>query len=54
MFCDLFRTKKAMGGSVTFQEALRARLDIIHPSLHQMTSFNNSKNPADILTPGIQ
>ncbi len=43
-----------MGGSVAFQEALKARLDIIHPTLQQLTEFNNSKKPAEILTPGIQ
>ena len=39
---------------MTFQEALRARLQIIHPSLKQLTEFNESKNIAEILTPGVQ
>ena len=42
-----------MGGKVTFQEALRSRLSIINPSLQQLTDFNNLKEPAQILTPGI-
>ena len=43
-----------MGGAVTFQEALKARLEIINPSLKQLTEFNNSKDPADLFTPGIR
>lgn len=43
-----------MCGSVTFQEALKARLEIICPSEMEMAVFNSSKNPVDILTPGIQ
>lgn len=39
---------------MTFQEALKARLEIINPSLKQLTEFNNSKNPADLFTPGIR
>ena len=29
-------TKRAMGGSVTFQEALKARLNIVKPTEHQV------------------
>lgn len=47
-------TKKAMGGGVTFQEALKARLDLIHPTLLQLEEFNNSKRPEDVFTPGIR
>ncbi len=49
------RTKKAMGGSVTFQEALRARLDLFRPSLKQVTEFVRLEmNPEKTLTPGVE
>lgn len=38
-FLIIFRTKEAMGGSMTFQEALRRRLDIIKPSQKQISDF---------------
>ena len=38
---------------MTFQEALKIRLDIINPSQKQLDEFIQSKNPAIILTPGI-
>ncbi|XP_064391814.1 phosphoserine phosphatase-like isoform X2 [Halichondria panicea] len=43
-----------MGGSVTFQEALRARLGLIKPSREQVEAIKKEKNPKDILTPGIE
>lgn len=42
-----------MGGSVTFQEALKMRLDIINITQQQLSDFIESKNPEEILTPGI-
>ena len=48
------RTRKAMGGSVTFQEALGARLGLMQPSLEQVEAIKKVKNPKDILTPGIE
>jgi hypothetical protein len=33
------RTKKAMGGAVTFQESFAARLDIIKPTTTQVLPF---------------
>lgn len=47
-------TKKAMGGSVTFQESLKARLDIIQPSLQTLLDFCQQISPDDLLTPGIE
>ncbi|CAH1801987.1 unnamed protein product [Owenia fusiformis] len=44
-------TKKAMGGGMTFREALSIRLKIIRPSINQLTDFINHRPPA--LTPGI-
>lgn len=44
-------TAEAMGGSMTFQEALKKRLDIIRPSVHQVREFLE-KFPIH-LTPGI-
>jgi len=38
---------------MTFQEALKMRLDVINPTKEQLTEFINSKNPEHILTPGI-
>jgi phosphoserine phosphatase len=36
-------TREAMGGSMTFQEALRRRLDIIKPSQNQIREFLRQK-----------
>lgn len=47
-----FRTSKAMSGSMTFQESLKIRLDIIKPSLQQMKDFIRTKPPN--LTPGVK
>ncbi|KOB71166.1 PxPhosphoserine phosphatase [Operophtera brumata] len=44
-------TAEAMGGSMTFQEALKKRLDIIRPSVSQIREFVE-KTPIR-LTPGI-
>ncbi|XP_026327441.1 phosphoserine phosphatase isoform X2 [Hyposmocoma kahamanoa] len=44
-------TAEAMGGNMTFQEALKKRLDIIRPSVVQIQEFLN-KFPTH-LTPGI-
>jgi len=45
-------TNQAMGGTMTFQESLRIRLDIITPSLAQIKDFIRMKPPT--LTPGIK
>lgn len=45
-------TKEAMGGSMTFQEALRRRLDIIKPSQRQIRDFLSQKPSS--LSPGIK
>ncbi|CAG9822973.1 unnamed protein product [Phaedon cochleariae] len=45
-------TTQAMSGTMTFQESLRVRLDIIQPSLSQLKEFIRTK-PAT-LTPGIR
>lgn len=45
-------TNKAMGGDVTFQQALSARLEIIKPSIQSITKFNQSHKP--LLTEGIR
>lgn len=45
-------TREAMGGSMTFQEALRRRLDIIKPSQRQIRDFLNQK-PCT-LSPGLK
>lgn len=47
-----FRTKEAMGGAMTFQDALRRRLDIISPSQKQIRDFLSS-HPST-LSPGIK
>lgn len=44
-------TSKAMNGSVTFQEALAARLSLINPSLAQLQDFLEKRPPR--LSPGI-
>ena len=41
-----------MGGDVTFQQALSARLEIIKPSIQSITKFNQSHKP--LLTEGIR
>lgn len=45
-------TKEAMGGSMTFQEALRRRLDIIKPTQAQIKEFL-AKKPST-MSPGIE
>ena len=45
-------TREAMGGTMTFQEALRRRLDIIKPSQRQIQEFLNHK--PSTLSPGIK
>jgi phosphoserine phosphatase len=45
-------TKEAMGGSMTFQEALRRRLDIIKPTQNQIREFLRQK--PSTLSPGIK
>lgn len=45
-------TREAMGGSMTFQEALRRRLDIIKPSQRQIRDFLLQK--PSTLSPGIK
>lgn len=41
-----------MAGNMTFQEALKLRLDIIQPSLMQIKDFLKNRPPT--LTPGIR
>lgn len=41
-----------MSGSMTFQESLKIRLDIIQPSVQQIKDFIRTKPPN--LTPGIK
>ena len=52
----LYRTKKAMGGSVPFHEALSTRLGLIQPSLQQIADFIRPRlcNPEVVLTPGVR
>ncbi|KRT79466.1 hydrolase [Oryctes borbonicus] len=45
-------TKRAMVGVMTFQEALKLRLDIIQPTLSQLRQFIQTKPPT--LSPGIK
>ncbi|XP_064621034.1 phosphoserine phosphatase-like isoform X2 [Lineus longissimus] len=45
-------TNKAMGGSVTFREALSERLKIIQPTRNQLSQFLESHPPK--LTPGVK
>ncbi|KAK9737282.1 hypothetical protein QE152_g10833 [Popillia japonica] len=45
-------TKKAMVGTMTFQEALKLRLNIIQPTLQQVRQFIQTKPPT--LSPGIK
>ncbi|PKA63908.1 Phosphoserine phosphatase, chloroplastic [Apostasia shenzhenica] len=44
-------TKKAMSGSVPFEEALTARLSIFNPSLSQLNDFLDKRPPR--ISPGI-
>lgn len=45
-------TKEAMKGSMTFQDALRLRLNIIQPSQRQIRDFLKAK--PSTLSPGIK
>lgn len=45
-------TTQAMGGSMTFQEALKLRLDIIKPTIGDLKSFILTAPPT--LTPGVK
>lgn len=45
-------TRNAMAGSMSFREALTARLDIIRPQMSQIRDFVRSRPPR--LTPGIK
>jgi phosphoserine phosphatase len=45
-------TRKAMGGGVPFQEALKARLDLMNPSREQVAAFLAANPPK--LSPGIK
>lgn len=42
-----------MGGTVTFREALRSRLDMIKPTQQQLQDFVQSKDVEDVLTPRV-
>ena len=48
-----YRTKKAMGGSVTFRESLRIRLNMIKPTRQQLQHFIDVQNIKDVLTPRV-
>lgn len=48
----LSRTLQAMGGNMTFREALHQRLSIIRPSLANVDAFN--KQQMSHLTPQIE
>jgi phosphoserine phosphatase len=43
---------KAMGGGMSFREALRERLEIIRPDINQIREFIRTKPPR--LSPGIK
>lgn len=45
-------TREAMGGSMTFQEALRLRLNIIKPTQKQISEF--LMNHPSTITPGLR
>ena len=49
---DFKSTKEAMGGNMTFREALRVRLNIIKPPLKVIDEFN--KTQKHLLTPKIE
>lgn len=51
-FGSQFRTRRAMGGSVTFKAALTARLGLIRPSYEQVQKLISEHPPQ--LTPGIR
>ena len=52
-FLILFkRTRQAMGGNMTFREALRKRLDIIKPSYEKIQELNRQQIAK--LTPRIK
>ena len=42
-----------MGGSVTFRDSLRTRLNMIKPRKQQLQDFIESQNIEDVLTPGV-
>ena len=46
------RTQRAMGGSVSFQEALQARLDIIRPSVAQVGQLLRAVQPTGLSLKG--
>lgn len=46
-------TKKAMGGSITFRDSLRTRLNMIKPRKQQLQDFIESQSIEDVLTPGV-
>ena len=46
-------TKEAMGGNMSFRQALQKRLDIIKPSTKNLEDFNK-RSKGCLLTPGIK
>jgi hypothetical protein len=52
IFYLFIRTRQAMGGHMTFREALRIRLDIIKPSYEKVQELNRKQ--ANKLTPRIK
>lgn len=52
LLIQICRTKEAMKGSMSFQEALTKRLDIIRPSQQNISDF--IKDHPSTLTPGIK
>ncbi|KAF5289106.1 hypothetical protein FQA39_LY15208 [Lamprigera yunnana] len=56
-FCGKYKdiselTSKAMCGKITFQQSLKLRLDILQPSVAQVSDFISNKPPT--LSPGIK
>lgn len=51
-FYCFYRTKEAMQGSISFQQAFARRLEIINPQMNQIRDFIRTKPPR--LTPGIK
>lgn len=49
---DTFRTNKAMGGNVSFREALEERLKIVQPTRQKVSDFISQHPPQ--FTPGIK
>ena len=47
-------TNKAMGGDVPFQDALAARLELIHPTTEKIEAMMQHRNSDEVLTPGIR